>query len=154
MYRPHEAPGGGILRVGIYAVEQVGRLRDLEPQLAQISKELAMESDDANYYVYGIDQNDVAIRTRHRQNAIVIGSHGHEIHDLIVLYPQEQTRDGEMEAAFIFHSGEFRAPSFAELMRQLSYMETRSPKHIPPYSQVDLARTCSSLLPMANPWWK
>lgn len=153
-YRPHEARGGGTLRVGIYAVDQVDRLGRLEPQLIQISRDFAIESSDADYYVYGTEQDDVSVRTKYRQDAIVVGSHGHEIHDLMVLYPQERTQDGEMEASLIFHSGEFRAPSFAELMRQLSYMETRSVNRVPPYSQTDLAGSCSNLLPLRNVWWK
>jgi hypothetical protein len=153
-YRPHVTRGGSELRVGIYAVEQVDRLASLEPQLIQIAKDVGVESIDAIYYVYGTEQDDVAIRTRYRQDAIVIGSHGHEIHDLIVMYPQERTHDGEMEASLIFHSGEFRAPSFAELMRQLSYMETRSMNRVPPYSQTDLAASCSKLLPQQGVWWK
>jgi hypothetical protein len=153
-YRPHVTHGGGNIRVGVYAVDQVDRLGRLEPQLVQISREFAIESRDANYYVYGVDQDDVAVRTKNREDAIVIGSHGPEIHDLIVMYPQERTRDGEMESSLIFHSGEFRAPSFAELMRQLSYMETHSVKRVPPYSQTDLANSCSSLLPHRDVWWK
>lgn len=153
-YRPHEVAGGGVLRVGMYAPKQIGRLAQLEPRLAQESVEIPIESSDAEYYLYGTDQSDVAIRTRYRSDAIVVGSHGPAAYDLIVLYPQEKTRDAEMEAALIFHSGEFRAPSFAELMRQLAYMEAHDVGRVPPYSQSDLAGACSRLLPLTSVWWK
>jgi hypothetical protein len=154
IYRPHDAPGGGILRVGMFGPQQVGFLSQLEPRLAQQSAEIPVETSDAEYYVYGINQSDVAIRTGNRPGAIVVGSHGPAAYDLIVMYPQEKTRDGEMEAALIFHSGEFRAPSFAELMRQLAYMEINSVDRVPPYRQSDIAHGCAKFIPLSSVWWK
>jgi hypothetical protein len=155
-YRPHVGPGGAVLRVGIYAPHQVGRLPELEPDLAKLFAGPAMSRDtgDAQYYRYGIDQDDAAIRTSYRADAIVVGSHGLESHDLLVLYPRERSADGEMEAAMLMHSGEFRAPSFAELMRQLSYMETERLARVPPYAQSALAGSCADHLKPRNPWWR
>jgi hypothetical protein len=62
--------------------------------------------------------------------------------------------DGEMEAALHYHAGEFRAPSFAELMRQLSIMEISTVDHVPPYPQEILKGTCADKLPIADAWWE
>lgn len=155
-YRPHQGPGGVVLRVGMYAPSQVGRLSDLEPQLVSIfeSRFISRDADDATYYHYGIDQDDAALRTSYRAEAIVVGSHGLESHDLIVLHPQERTSDGEMEAAMVMHSGEFRAPSFAELMRQLGHMEATQQQRVPPYAQAALAHGCGAALTPQPAWWE
>ena len=155
-YRPHEGPGGSVLRVGVYAPHQVGRLADLEPELVDIFRSPMISRDvaDAQYYRYGIDQDEAAIRTSYREDAIVVGSHGLERHDLLVLYPRERSADGEMEAAMLLHAGEFRAPSFAELMRQLSYMETAQPGRVPPYAQTDIQGGCADHLNSRSPWWR
>lgn len=154
-YYPHPDAGGGSLRTGILAPTQVAALQEIDPALARMYQEpqLALAASDQQYYIYGIDQDDVAVRTQKRPASIVVGWHGPAHYDLIVLYPDELTADGEMEAAMIMHSGEFRALSFAELMRQLSQMETTYPDRVPPYAQDSLVNTCAwQLRPRAVSW--
>lgn len=155
-YRPHLGSGGVVLRVGVYAPAQVGRLGDLDPQLVAIFSTplIGRDASDADYYRYGVDQDDAAIRSSHRENAIVVASHGLNSQDLVVLYPQERTADGEMEAAMLLHAGEFRAPSFAELMRQLAHMESTQQRQVPPYAQAQLAADCAGRLAPHAAWWR
>ncbi len=155
-YKPHTTPTGELLRIGMYAPKQVDRLQVLEPDLVRIFAEpsLAYDTPDADYFRYGIDQDDVAIRTSYRADSIVVGSHGPALHDLLVLHPRAVTADGEMEAAMMMHSGEFRAPSFAELMRQIAHMELKRPNSAPPYAQTELVGGCGDHLKPNAPWWR
>jgi hypothetical protein len=146
--------GGVHFSIGIYAPSQVNRYGSLEPQLAAEEEKWPMHSSDEDYYVYGVKQDDVSGRTANHRNAIVVGKYGDSRYEVIALYPQVKTADGEMEAALFFHSGEFRAPSFAELMRQLSILETTGIDHLPPYPQSALHGTCADKLRIDNPWWE
>lgn len=139
---------------GMFSLDEVERLRKLDPELIDLMSEYPTNAGDEQYYVYGVDQDDVAVRTQYLSDAIAVGRHGHSDYELIVLYPQVLTADGEMEAAALFHSGQFRAPSFAELMRQLSYLETTEASRLPPYPQDELVDTCAEKLPLAGVWWR
>ncbi len=155
-YQPHRTATGEELRVGLYAPNQVGTLQSLAPELVALFEQpaLAYDAPDSDYFRYGTDQDDVAIRTSYRAASIVVGSHGPAAYDLIVLRPQVLTADAEMEAAMIMHSGEFRAPSFAELMRQLAHMELKGSASVPPYAQSELAGGCGDHLKPQSPWWR
>jgi hypothetical protein len=145
---------GGQVTIGMYAPSQVGRVSAVAPALLQGARKYPIESDDREYFVYGKEQDVMAGRTKNLADAIVVGKYGSAMFEIIALYPQVTTVDGEMEATMGFHAGEFRASSFAELMRQLSVLETRPVSHVPPYSQGELRGTCAEKLPIANPWWK
>lgn len=153
---------GWAAAIGLYAPVQVGRAGILEPELVGIYEEIAeeemafrdIETTDEDYFVYGIEQDDATGRTHYLRDAIVVGKYGNDSFALILLYPQVKTADGEMEATILYHAGQFRAPSFAELMRQLSFYETQDITHVPPYSQKLLQGTCADKLPMVNVWWK
>lgn len=157
-YRPPflkpDAESGGSAQVGMFAPSQVRRLIELEPLLFDLSKKYPIETPDSEYFVYGTKQDDITGRTRYIKDAIAIGKYGSAMHEFIILYPQNRTSDGEMEAALLFHSGEFRAPSFAELMRQLSIQETKAVDHVAPYPQAMLKDTCADKLPLVNVWWE
>lgn len=150
---PQKAPGSPVM-IGMYSPAQVDRVSKLAPELLRAATKYSLDSSDNEYFVYGKDQDVMAGRTRNLSDAIVVGKYGSALFEIIALYPQVRTADGEMEAMLGFHAGEFRAPSFAELMRQLSVLETRALGHVPPYSQDKLRGTCADRLRIENPWWK
>ncbi|ABC28908.1 hypothetical protein HCH_02077 [Hahella chejuensis KCTC 2396] len=139
---------------GFYNPSNLKELSKFGSEFEILDAEWEIESEDESYYRYGIDQDTATGRTSYLKNAIVIGKYGHSYNDLIVLYPNSKTRDGEMEAALLSFASEFRAPSFAELMRQLSILETESKDLLPPYPQEALKETCAEYLPLENVWWK
>jgi hypothetical protein len=150
---PQPVPWGTSIR-GLYSLSQVNRFSILEPELFKVAEEYAITSSDSEYFVYGMGQRYENGRTSNLKDALVVGKYGDSSYELIVLYPQVRTMDGEMEAALHYHAGEFRAPSFAELMRQLSIMEISTVDHVPPYPQEILKGTCADKLPIADAWWE
>jgi len=150
---PRAAPWGAT-RIGMYAPSLVDRLSVLEPEMVNIAKRYPIESSDSEYFVYGTEGDSLRGRTSYFPDAIVVGMYNVDSFELIVLYPQVRTADGEMEAALLENPGEFRAPSFAELMRQLSVLETKNADLMPPYSQQMLKGTCAEKLPLKDVWWK
>lgn len=148
------APGGLAAAVQMFPIQALVRLKEFDPEALQLAAKYPQDAGDAEYFVYGTDQNDVKIRTRYIEQAIVVGKYGHSLYESIVLFPSVRTADGEMEAALLQHAGQFRAPSFAELMRQLSFLETRGwSTQMPPYPQSALKGTCADRLPVAA-WWR
>ncbi len=140
--------------IGIVAPNDIESLSTYNRELLRIKNEWSHESEDINYFKYGIDQDDSAVRTSYQNNAIVIGQYGFSNYELIVVYPDSLTEDGEMETAIFAHAAEARAPSFAEMMRQLSFFFTQSPDLIPIYSQEQLIGTCADKLPLKEVWWR
>jgi hypothetical protein len=139
--------------IGVYAPSQVDRYGKLEPELLAEEERFSIHASDSKYFRYGVEQDDVSVRTSYHREALVVGKYGDSRFEVIVLYPQVRTTDGEMEAALFYHSGEYRAPSFAELMRQLSVLETTNVDHLPPYPQSTLHGTCADKLRIVNVWW-
>jgi hypothetical protein len=121
---------------------------------ADVAEEDPIESSDVEYVMYGTVQEGTSIRTCYLRNAILIGRYGDSMFEQILLYPQVSTQDGELEAAIRFHASQFRAPSFAEMMRQWSHLEMLLPNTVPPYAQDRLRCTCADHLPMKNVWWR
>ncbi|MEN9868557.1 MAG: hypothetical protein RL748_4147 [Pseudomonadota bacterium] len=140
--------------VGMYALTQIGKFGQLMPELTQDLEKFPIDADDIYYRHYGVGQDDAHIRTKYIRDLIVVGKYGTSNFELIFLYPQIKTKDGEMQAGLRFHSGEYRAPSFAELMRQLSVLETVDVGHVPPYPQKMLKGLCAEKLPLMNVWWE
>jgi hypothetical protein len=139
---------------GLLPPNQIGFVRDLAPYSVQLAAENPWESFDSQYLVYGEGQDDASYRSSYVPLAIFIGKYGEAMFEDLVLYPQLVTEDGEMEAAMGFHAGQFRAPSFAELMRQLSLLELGHVDSVPPYPQTRLRGTCAERLTMREVWWK
>lgn len=155
-YNLGEGPSSSDLKVsvGLFAPSEVARLKSIDPEAVKLAAKYPIETADEKYFVYGVGQDAISGRVRYYADAIFIGKYGPDLFERIVLYPQVKTSDGEMEAALHAHAGEFRAPSFAELMRQLSYLETKGPDAMPPYAQVALKKTCAEKLPLKNVWWE
>lgn len=141
-------------QVGMFPPEQVDVLNAVAPHLLEEARRWAVESPGPIYFRYGIDQDSASGRFSNLESAIVVGRYGESAYELILLYPTVRTSDGEMEAAIQFHAGEFRAPSFAELMRQLSHQEITDSVRNPPFSQTDVNRSCAAELPLSDVWWK
>jgi len=143
---------------GLYAPEDVKLLKDLDPELIRIYQQVAAQNgghvSDADYYRYGVDQDSIYGRAEYLDRAIVLGKHGSDSYEYILMYPDSQTQDGEYEVALIWHAGEFRAPSFAEAMRQLYFMGTQNPDGVAPYAQTRLRSTCAEAMPLHEVWWK
>ena len=151
-------PVGGHFPTGLYAPEDVRWLKDLDPELIRIYQQVAAQNGgdvaDADYYRYGVDQDSVSGRAAYLDRAIVLGKHGRDSEEYILMYPDSQTKDGEYEVALIWHAGEFRAPSFAEVMRQLYFMDTQNPDSVAPYAQTRLRGTCADAMPLREVWWR
>lgn len=88
------------------------------------------------------------------RSAIVIGQYGPSSFELVLLNPLVATANGELESFVLYHSGQFRTPSFAEMARQLSYMEITRADFVPPYSQQALAASCAKEITLSAVWWK
>lgn len=144
-------PDGG---PGIYHPRHVDKVGKALPALVASVGEFAVESDDESYFVYGTEQDDAAGRTGYLADALIVGKYGTAEYEVILLYPQQRTVDGELEAALKYHAGEFRATSFAELLRQLSHFEVTRAAHVPPFSQESLEVSCAGRLKLLNVWWK
>ena len=153
VYRPAKIPFG-FQQPGFLPIEDINRASKIFPEYVAELEENRIHSDDDEYFKYGVDQDDASGRTDNVRNALIIGRYSGDSFGIIVLYPQNKTRDGEMEASAFFHSGEFRAPSFAELMRQIHFMEVSGVGHIPPYAQPLLRGTCADELTLKDVWWK
>lgn len=159
-YRAYLSLGGEFLashdkeEIGIYSPDEVLLLRDFEPELLAIDLQFPIESEDERYYRYGIAQDDSDGRSSYRKDAIVIGKYGYSYYELILMYPSSRTLDGEMEVAILSHAYEYRAPSFAEMMRQLSMLFLSDLDLLPPYSQQILDGTCADIIKPVDPWWE
>jgi hypothetical protein len=137
---------------GLFAPGHIVPLKDHAPHIVEEAEEWPVESPDARYYRYGTDQDTASGRTKLLRNALVVGQYGSDPYELVILYPDSLTADGEMEAALRYHAGEFRAPGFAELMRQVSYWDTKESPLMPPYAQAQLIGTCAERLQVAASW--
>lgn len=140
--------------IGIFAPQEIQPLALYMNELLEIKKRYSFESSTEDYFRYGIEQDDADARTSYLSNSIVIGQYGWSDYELIVIHPNAKTWDGEMETAIFAHASQARTPSFAEMMRQLSFYNLKSPDSIPLYSQKTLSGTCADLLPLDNIWWK
>ncbi|MDR6890759.1 MULTISPECIES: hypothetical protein [Variovorax] len=147
-FNPHHWGGS----VGMLELDEVGFFRDLEPAYWAQMREIAPYIDDSPFFAFGVGQ-DNGPRTGLYDQAIIVGKYTDHSTDLILLHPRLRTIDGEMQASLNEWAGEFHAPSFAELMRQLSVLETVKVDHVPPYPQGMLARHCAAKLPMRDVWW-
>jgi hypothetical protein len=154
-YRPTRFPAlipdTWIHSKGFYPSEDVNVLSVGRPDILKMEEDTPSESPDHEYFVYGTAQRDVAVRTKYYRNSIVIAAYSQ--HELILLNPAVRTSDGEMEAILLYHSSVFRAPSFAELVRNISVAETTLVKHVPPYPQSSLKGTCADKLALTDIWW-
>lgn len=140
--------------VGPLKPAEIRQLDKLNPELAKTYSMAGVHASDESYFVYGTAQDYIHVRHSYMTKGVIVGKYGDAEYELLSLHPQQRTRDAEFEAALYFQAGAFRAPSFAELMRQLSYLDTRGPTQMPPYSQELLRGSCADLLPMRNIWWK
>lgn len=138
--------------IGMLELDEVGLFRDLEPAYWAQMREIAPHIDGSPFFAFGVGQ-DNGPRTGLYGQAIIVGKYTDHSTDLILLHPRLRTIDGEMQASLNEWAGEFHAPSFAELMRQLSVSEIVKVDHVPPYPQEMLARHCAAKLPMRDVWW-
>lgn len=159
-YRAYLSLGGEFLpinnkeEIGIYSPDQVLLLRDFDPELLTSYQKFPIESEDEQYYRYGIAQDGSDGRSSYVKEAIVLGKYGFYAYELILMYPSSRTLDGEMEVSILSHAYEYRAPSFAEMMRQLSMLFLSDPDLLPPYSQQVLKGTCADIINPVEPWWE
>ena len=153
-YRPRAQWPTIAASTGFLAPEAIDTVARLDPDGVALALKFPIEADDASYFRYGIEQDDAVRRSSYQRDAIIVGKYGHSLYEQIVLFPQVRTRDGEMEAALLGGAGMFRAPSFAELMRQLHYLDLGRADHVPPYAQTLLRGTCADAMPLQDVWWK
>ena len=153
LLQPQDAPWGKV-NIGMYAPSQIGRIADLDPFRMELVKIAPINTNNEKDFLYGIEQNGLDERIDCVPDAIFVGKYSDEIYAQLILYPQIISVDGEMEAALFGHADEFRAPSFAELMRQLSFCEINPYIAGPPFPQEVLKGTCADKILMKNVWWK
>ncbi|WP_146145588.1 hypothetical protein [Photobacterium jeanii] len=159
-YRAYFSLGGEFLsisdkeEVGIYSPDEVLHLRDFDPELLASYQLFPIESEDEQYYRYGIAQDGSDGRYSYVKEAIVLGKYGYSSYELILMYPSSRTEDGEVEVAILSHAYEYRTPSFAEMMRQLSMLFLSDPELLPPYSQQVLKGTCADIIKPKDAWWE
>lgn len=113
------------------------------------------KKDNENYYVYGVTKDG-------RVRGDYIEYDGCQVEGLIsigyvdgdgfiALNPREVSRDGEWETWYLDWKalGVWRFRSFAELMQNLSYRETKRPLHSRPYGATLLRHSCASKIQTA-----
>lgn len=140
--------------IGMFSPNEIKHLNEYSPELIQIESEWSLDSSDDEYFKYGKEQDYASGRFSNFKDSIVIGRYGFSAYELILVYPNSLTKDQEMEVAIISNAYEFRAPSFAEMMRQISVLDIEHADTMPPYSQKKLKGTCADKLPLSNVWWK
>lgn len=140
--------------IGLFDPETILELKDFNHGLLNIDKEWAVQSSDEKYFRYRVNQDTAEGRFTYLEHALVIGKHGESVYELILLNPDSATLDGEFEASILSHSYEFRAPSFAEMLRQLTYMFEHRPELMPPYAQKSLESGCSKMIKLVDVWWE
>lgn len=153
-YRPRGQWQAIATSTGFLAPEAIDTVARLDPEGVALAQQFPLEPDDATYFRYGIEQDSATARSSYQPGAIIVGKYGQSLYEQILLLPQVRTRDGEMEAALLGWSGTFRAPSFAELMRQLHYHDLGRADHVPPYAQMLLRGTCADAMPLQDVWWR
>jgi hypothetical protein len=136
----------------IYSLEMIDYFPVLKKEQYLIWSKTGFMSGVDLSNAYGVDQEDFLPDGDYLRKLIVIG----EMYspEIILLNPNIITEDGEMEALYLHLTGVIRMPSFAELMRQLSYMETMRPGTMPPYSQERLEYSCAAELKLNDIWWR
>lgn len=156
-YQPDEVPriagDGSLSAKRLLGVGVVGAVCDIHPKFVECVIEGWGEgaTPDEQYFVYGSRQDDVSLRPEYLRDALMVGYHGSDSNEIMALHPQVRTLDGEMEAEFYVFAGSFRAPSFAELMRQVYRLEIH--KAAVGHSETEMRLTAAGLLPM-DAWWE
>ncbi|MBF7073954.1 hypothetical protein ISG33_11140 [Glaciecola sp. MH2013] len=140
--------------IGMFAPSEVQLLSSYLLEYLESNNEFSFESDDESYYKYGVEQDTAQQRTSYKQNAIVVGQYGWDDYELIVLYPDSKTQDGEMETAIFGLASDARTPSFVEMMKQLAVFFLSAPDSMPLYPQPTVAKSCAGKLTLVNVWWK
>ncbi len=100
-------------------IHEVGWARDIDPEMIGPSMETgdSIHVPDAEYFVYGDEQDCCAIRTEYLADMLKI-SHTPHATDVYLLNPRVVTPDGEWEAWYLAHwlPGAIRYRSFWDLM--------------------------------------
>lgn len=132
--------------LGFLYPNEIQPLIEYDRALVDILMENPTESDDIEYYKYGRAQDNIHSRTSYLSNALVVGQYGFSSNELILLYPDSCTLDGEFETAMLALASQCRTISFAEMMRQLSYFFLQEPDSLPIYTSEQLINTCADLI--------
>jgi hypothetical protein len=141
---PH---GDGDRLIGFFSPRQIdfGRVK-VNALIQDITDQSVSTWRPEDYFVFGIELEDSLMSSENLMASIVVGKWDTAEWALVLLFPMHVTADGEYEAGFINHAGLYRAPCFAELIRQLSSGSW--------CAQNDMVGTCASLLSMKGVWWK
>lgn len=106
---------------------------------------------DGEYFIYGAKQDLLSTRPAYLRASLLIGHHGFDSSEVLALHPQVLTSDGEMEAEKYTFANSFRAPNFAELIRQTYRLQVLH--WTLPRPESEMRTTCAGLLPM-DAWWE
>lgn len=117
------AMGGGSGK--ILGVAQLDLYSNLYQEKYEIFKNMAVESSDRKYAIYGQAQDEASFRTSCADSLIAISTH--DTPSIYLLNPEVVFDDGEFEAwYFNFHSGANRYRTFFELMAAEKIRSTKS----------------------------
>ena len=119
------------------------------PEFFKIWTRECQEASDADYYVYGPEQDDAVFRSFQYEYLIIVGKTSEN--DFIALNPCVRTIDGEMEVILHSSAAIHRTLSFASMMKNMYYYECESPESYPPYSEEMLNKGCASLISAGDP---
>ena len=139
--------------IGMFEQSSIITFRDYNPTYYELLMDPVCNMSDAVYYQFGTEQECRYARTDNYVDALVIGRYSFDSHELMLLYPNNKTVDGECEVAILGQAWEFRTPSFAEMMRQLSNYCLLDVEDSPPYSQQSLKNTVADFIKLENVWW-
>ncbi len=106
-------------RIQLWSTDEVGWLRDLDPEIIAIwTREYSPPIPDEVYFVYGDRQRSVDIRTEYLRDMVAISSRDWGNEEQLWLNPRVISEDGEWEAWHFSNSypGALRHRSFRELI--------------------------------------
>jgi hypothetical protein len=90
--------------VGLFAPAEVARLKNFDPEVIKLAQKYPIETADAEYFTYGIGQDETNGRVRYYSDAIIVGKYGSALFERIVLYPQVRTSDGVVDDNYLGRS--------------------------------------------------
>lgn len=139
--------------IGMLEPSDILPLKLFMPDLYEIRLEQTIDFEKSKYFKYGMDQDYSTVNSEYTKNALVIAQYGINASELMLMYPDCKTSDGESEIAIIGPAWEFRTPCFAEMMRQLSVYCLTEVDSMPPFSQQSVGNTCADCIDLDNIWW-
>ena len=117
----------------IYPLEKIDYLSRVDKEYFEFLKDGEPDSSDAEYFVYGVGQDNATSKNEFLDGMIVIGALYPD--DYLLLNSCVQTKDGEFECVLDGHGFRIRTMSFAAMMRFWCVYECNKVDSYPPYPE-------------------